>query len=140
MLIYNMTRNDIIKTPLVKENIISFLDSTGRALFGERIPSLDTKDTTAIKNSVVVHVVPQQSGTMALQLLPAFFREFLGESDATYVHHFPNASIAIMEQTVFDFKLYGQYEAMFKPAPQVVTASAQEGASAEGQVVKMFDK
>lgn len=137
-----MTQNDITKAPLVKENIVSFLDSTGRALFGERIPALDTEDTTAIKNSVVVHVVPQQNGTMALQLLPAFFREFLGEPDATYVHHFPNASIALMEHTVFDFKLYGQYEAMFKPAQQIVTAAPQGvgGQPAEGQVVKMFDK
>lgn len=128
--------NNITKAPLIKENIVSFLDSTGRALFGERIPSLDTKETTAIKNTVVVHVVPQQNGTMALQLLPAFFREFLGEPDATYVHHFPNASIALMENTVFDFKLYGQYEGMFKPAP--VQEAAQT--PAPGKEVKLFDQ
>ena len=128
--------NNITKAPLNKENIVSFLDSTGRALFGERIPALDTEQTTAIKNTVVVHVVPQQNGTMALQLLPAFFREFLGEPDATYVHHFPSASIALMENTVFDFKLYGQYEAMFKPAP------LQEAAQpvAPGKEVKLFDQ
>lgn len=128
--------NNITKAPLNKENIVSFLDSTGRALFGERIPSLDTDDTIAIKNTVVVHVVPQQNGTMALQLLPAFFREFLGEPDATYVHHFPVASIALMENTVFDFKLYGQYEAMFKPAPVQETAPPV----VPGKEVKLFDQ
>ena len=131
--------NKITKAPLVKENIVSFLDSTGRALFGERIPALDTESTTAIKNSVVVHVVPQQNGTMALQLLPAFFREFLGEPDATYVHHFPNASIALMENTIFDFKLYGQFEAMFTPAPPPEVAQAVEP-SPQGKEVKLFDQ
>lgn len=129
--------SDITKQPLVKQNIVSFLDASGRALFGERIPDLDTTDTIAIKNSVVVHVVPQQNGTMALQLLPAFFREFLGESDASYVHHYPRASVALIHNTVFDFKLYGQYESMFKPAAASSTAPPAQEAT---NVVKIFDQ
>jgi len=123
---------------LVKENIVTFLDATGRALFGERIPSLDTKETIAIKNPVVVHVVPQQNGTMALQLLPAFFREFLGEADSTIIINFPKGMIALSQPLVFDFKLYGQYEAMFKPQPPTAPATSQP--QVEAKRIKLFDE
>ena len=128
---------DQTKQALVKDNVVTFLDATGRALFGERIPSLDTDETVAIKNPVVVHVVPQQNGTMALQLLPAFFREFLGEADSSITLNFPKSMIALAEPIVFDFKLYGQYEAMFKPQPLVTPAPAQP--QVEAKRIQLFD-
>lgn len=131
---------DQTKQSVVKENIVTFLDATGRALFGERIPALDTKETIAIKNPVVVHVVPQQQGTMALQLLPAFFREFLGESDGSITINFPKAMIALSEPLVFDFKLYGQYEAMFKPQPLGVPNAAPAQPQVEAKRIKLFDE
>lgn len=126
---------DQTKQALIKENVVTFLDATGRALFGERIPALDTHETVAIKNPVVVHVVPQQNGTMALQLLPAFFREFLGESDSSIIINFPKGMIALSEPLVFDFKLYGQYEAMFKPTPPAAPAP-----QVETKRIKLFDE
>lgn len=121
--------------PIDKSNIISFLDATGRALFGEHVPSLDTADTIAIKNAVVVHVVPQPNGTMALQLLPIFFREFLAESNNSYTYNFPKNSIALMQSTAFDFKLYAQYETMFRPIDIAPVTLAPES-----KKVKLFDE
>jgi hypothetical protein len=116
----------------VKENLVAFIDPAGRTGFGELVPHLDTDTTVAIKNPVVVHVVPQGQN-MALQLLPAFFREFGASLEEPIIFNYPKTSIALSNNAVFDFKLYGQYEAMFAPPPLVQPVS-------DPKVVKLFDE
>lgn len=116
----------------VKENLIAFIDPAGRTGFGERVPSLDTDSTIAIKNPVVVHVIPQ-GPNMALQLLPAFFKEFSASQEEPIVFDYPRGAIAITNNATFDFKLYAQYESMFAPPPLVQPVS-------DPKVVKLFDE
>jgi len=140
-----MSKTAYASQPFNHKNLITFLDSTGRSLFGEHIQDLDTEKTIAVKNPAVVHAVPQQNGTMALQLLPAFFREFLGEKDANIIFNFPLLTIALSDpDTVFDFKVYAQYEGMFKSPDSVPTPAAHAVKAAPtlpaGKKVSMFDE
>jgi len=131
---------DYSKNPLVKENVITFMDASGRTMFGEHIPDLDKDETIAIKNPVVVHVVPQQNGTMALQLLPAFFREFLAESDSSIIYNYPRTQVVLSEPLIFDFKFHGQYEAMFKPQPAPGPTQAPAPPAVNSKRIKLFDE
>lgn len=115
-----------------RENLVAFIDQAGRTGFGERVPSLDTETTYAIKNPVVVNVI-QQGSNMALQLLPAFFREFSASQEEPIVFNYPKSALALTNGAVFDFKLYGQYEAMFAPPPLVQPVH-------DPKVVKLFDE
>ena len=132
--------NKFIQAPIVKENIVAFIDSTGRSGFCERVKDLDTADTLAIKNPVVVHVVAQPQGNMALQLLPAFFKEFNAEKDTGIIFAVPKSFMAFSVDAVFDFKLYAQYDAMFAPAPGAETLAAHSQPPAESKRVKLFDE
>jgi len=125
-------------------NFAIFLDVIGRTIIGEKV-SEDDK-IIQVKNPVVVHVVPQQDpGTgqmkMSLQLFPIFFREFLADKDQNVTWNYRKDSITFpTEPIIVDFKLEGQYRAVFASmtsAPQVQQAPAQPQAG--GKVIKLFE-
>ncbi len=73
------------------------------------------------------------------------FKEFLGSKDenATFTYHKNN--IAILDKTVFDFKLYAQYTQMFSSdpsqiAPQNAPQNAPQQAGGQPEVIKLFDE
>ena len=60
--------------------LVVFLDTIGRTVLGERVDEKTTDIVLTIKNPAVVQVMPnQQTGQLALQILPLFFKEFLAE-------------------------------------------------------------
>jgi hypothetical protein len=92
--------------------LIVFLDAIGRTILGEEAPEQDS-EALAVKNPVVLHVVPDQSGRMSVQLLPLFFREFLASHDDDVTFKFKLNSITLSDIETLDFRLSAQYNQLF---------------------------
>lgn len=130
-------------TKELQEKLILFLDPIGRVLIGEKDEERTNDTDFVVNNPVIIHVEPT-NGNISIQFFPVLFKEFLGSKDekATFTYHKNN--IAILDKTVFDFKLYAQYQQMFsndpaQVAPQSAPQSAPQQAGGEPEVIKLFD-
>jgi hypothetical protein len=112
-----------------KFELVTFLDSFQRTVIGQPINEKSNEMTLVVKNPVVVNVIPQvdqrtgqPTGQMALQLLPLFFREFLGAKEEPVYLSYGRALITpINFEGGFDWRLYGQYESIFLPPSRIIT-------------------
>ena len=120
-----------------QNKIITFLDSVGRTVLGERIEAETNEKSLAIKNPAVVHILPnQQTGQLQLQILPLFFKEFLADKDTGTVWKYNRSSITEAIDVTFDFKLEAQYRQIFANTP----APAPQQPQGKPDVVKLFDE
>lgn len=120
-----------------KENVIVFFDAVGRTIIAEKIN--ENPQDIVVKNPVIVHIVPnQQTGQMALQLFPAFFKEFQADKNEDTEWTYPKNTIALSNKIHLDFRLLAQYEQIFSniiiPNNNVATPNNQND-----NVVKLFD-
>ena len=123
-------------------NLIAFLDAAQRTIIGEL--ELETNETLTIKNPVVVNIVPQHdqatgrpTGGMALQLLPAFFKEFQGDKNSPVIYEYQKTQITkISFAGGFDFKLYGQYAHIFT---QEIAAQPVNNGAQDKPILNLFD-
>ena len=114
--------------------LVVFLDTIGRTVLGERVDEKTTDIVLTIKNPAVVQVMPnQQTGQLALQILPLFFKEFLADKNEPTYWSYKRALITESEDIAFDFKLDAQYKQIFSPI--IIPTSAP----AEAPVVKLFE-
>jgi len=120
-----------------------FLDQIGRTILGEDISDDSTPDVISIKNPVILHVVPDNSGRMSVQLLPVFFREFLSSKDDAIVFEYKKSNVTMSNLDVLDFRLTAQYNQLFgtgnvfvPPEGGVVTPETPKS----GNVVNLFDE
>ena len=76
---------------------------------------------------------------MALQLLPIFFKEFLGDknTDVKYTY-LKSTTVRITFESGFDFKLYAQYEFLFRKTDENSTPIVADIKNSDN-VVKLFD-
>ena len=128
-----------------QEKMVTFFDSIGRTIIGERDDETTTDKVLAVKNPVIIHIIPnEQNGQMALQLLPAFFKEFLADRNEDTVWNYNRCQITEAGSIVFDLRLYSQYEQMFSRlivpnnSGQIVTPDSVT--SPKGKTVELFDK
>jgi hypothetical protein len=128
------------------QTIVTFLDAVGRTIVGEGVADKNTDTVIAVKNPVVLHVVPQdQSGRMSVQLLPIFFREFLADKTGDVIFFFKKSTITETSIEAFDFRLQSQYNQMFNPSnifvPPNAGGVATGGATTPaGGVINLFDE
>lgn len=115
-----------------EHKLVTFLDSVGRTVLGERIDEKASDEILAIKNPAVVAISPQPQGGLQLQILPLFFKEFLADKNEATVWLYRKDSITQCEDMLFDFKLNAQYQQLFAPV-----AAQPQGVPAD--VVKLFD-
>ena len=122
------------------QQLTTFLDSLGRTIIAESVAEQSTDTHLAVKNPVIVHIVPVgNNGQMTVQLLPVFFREFLADKSEDTTWHYNRNSITESGSVVFDFKLTAQYQQMFSKSSLVVPAGATESQPSP-DVVKLFDE
>lgn len=95
------------------DNLVTFLDAIGRTLFAEQIPDRCTDEEFVVKNPVVVNIATTPDNKMSLQLLPVFFKEFLGDKDDDVVFTYNRQMVTIADKVAFDFKLHNNYKQMF---------------------------
>ena len=125
-----------------KENLRVIVDAAGRTIVGE-FSSENTKKFE-LKNPATLFIQPnQQSGQLAVQLIPFFFREFIAEDQRAggLVWSFDKANIVISSGFDLDERLLNQYtQMMTKEAntnPPPISESEKEG---EVKEVKLFDE
>jgi hypothetical protein len=115
------------------------LDPVGRTILGEKAESSDS--TVAIKNPVVLHVVPADNqGKMSVQLLPIFFREFLGDKVGDVTITYDATRVAKTDIDALDFRLQAQYAQMFNKNNSFVSPSAPSPQNDAPKVVNLFDE
>jgi hypothetical protein len=120
--------------------LTTVLDTVGRTILGETVSEKTTDKILALKNPVVLNVVPQdQSGRMSVQLLPIFFREFLPDKTGDVVFLYKRDNITEADIDAIDFRLQAQYNQMFNKSNLFVPAGGSAGAPAGG-VVNLFDE
>jgi hypothetical protein len=121
--------------------LTTFLDSLGRTIIAETVPELTNSTQFAVKNPVIVHIVPVgNNGQMTVQLLPVFFREFLADKTEDTTWKYNRSTITEAESVVFDFKLTAQYQQMFSKSNLIIPAGAGEVTAASQDTVKLFDE
>ena len=122
------------------------VDGAGRTMLGEY--KNDTKDTLVLQNPATLFIQPnQQTGQLAVQLIPFFFREFVCDDKRAegLSWTFDKSSIAITEKFDLDTRLYDQYEKMMTKEANVNPPTVEEFEKAGGAAsnppkeVKLFD-
>ena len=124
---------------MANKNIVVFFDTVGRTIIAESLE--ETATELKVKNPVIVHIVPnQQTGQMALQVFPAFCKEFQADKSEDTTWSYPKNIIATSQPIALDFRLLSQYESMFSniilPPANVVTPTAAGSAPA---AIKLFE-
>jgi hypothetical protein len=122
-------------------NLTTILDTVGRTLLGEVVADQTTDSVLALKNPVVLNVVPQdQSGRMSVQLLPIFFREFLPDKTDDVTFFYKKANITETSIEAIDFRLQAQYSQMFNKSNIFVPPSEPASPGGKGGVINLFDE
>ena len=128
-------------------NLRVIVDAAGRTIVGEN--EKETKDTLVLRNPATLFIQPNQAtGQLAVQLIPFFFREFVGEENRAdgLAWTFAKASISFTEEFKIDARLYDQYEKMMTKEANTNPPPVEEYEKVEGTVkkapkeVKLFDE
>jgi len=111
-----------------------FINHVGQTILAEVVS--DDKTTLKAKNPAILHVVPNQTGQLQVQLIPLFFREFIDNSvrNDGAVFNFNKSSI-VASEIQLEPKIKEQYERIFSPAVPTATKSDAKGSP----VIKLFD-
>jgi hypothetical protein len=98
------------------EQVAIFFDALGRTIVGEVIG--ETPENIEIKNPSVLHAGLNPEGKIQVNLIPAFFREFLKDWNSPLVFSYRKDSIVRDAGGItLDEKLLGQYKSMWAPRP-----------------------
>jgi hypothetical protein len=98
------------------EQVAIFFDALGRTIVGE--VTSETPDFIEVKNPSVLHAGLNPEGKIQVNLIPAFFREFLKDWNAPLVFTYRKDSIIRDAAGIeLDEKLLGQYRSMWAPRP-----------------------
>jgi len=122
----------------MKLNLRVVVDAAGRTIVGEF--DKESTKTVSLKNPATLFIQPnQQTGQLAVQLIPFFFREFVDESKraAGISWTFDRTSIAVSEEFGLDDRLYDQYEKMMTKEANTNPPPVEEIKPAKE--VKLFD-
>lgn len=123
------------------------VDAAGRTILGEH--EKETKDTIVLRNPATLFIQPnQQTGQLAVQLIPFFFREFVEEEKRPtgLAWTFNKSTTCYTEQFNLDERLYSQYEKMMTKEANSNPPSVDEFEKAGGAAtkapkeVKLFDE
>lgn len=118
------------------------VDAAGRTIIGEHVS--ETNDTLVLKNPATLFIQPnQQTGQLAVQLIPFFFREFVEEDlrpdGLTWT--FSKGSISTTPTFGLDKRLYDQYDKMMTKEANTNPPPVEDVQSAKAaKEVKLFDE
>lgn len=124
-------------TKELQNKLILFLDAIGRVIIGEKVDERDTDTQLVVKNPVIIHV-EAKNGNIAIQFFPILFKEFLGSKEDGAIFTYNKNNISIMDKSIFDFKLYAQYNQMFYTDGS--TQPLAQNTNSEPEVIKLFDE
>jgi hypothetical protein len=115
-------------------NIIVFVNHVGQTVIAEQVS--DNANSLVVKNPAVLHVTPNQTGQLQVQLIPLFFKEFIEEATRNDGSVFTFSKNSIVTSAVkLEPKISEQYVRIFTPAKPV-----NEGKGKDAPVIKLFDE
>lgn len=130
------------------KNLVTFLDCSQRTIIAEVIR--ETSDYLQVINPVVVNITQQldqnrmPSGAIALQLIPVYFKEFVGDKTKDILFQYNKTNITqITLEGGFDFRVYAQYENLFTNEPLIEqnppqASAPQQAAQPNTPTLKLF--
>jgi hypothetical protein len=130
-------------TQTKKSKLSIFLDYIGRNIIAE---VEDDGEFIKAKNPVILHCppAPDNSGRMAVQLLPIFFREFLADKTEDVVYSYVKKNIVQSSIDALDFRLQAQYFQLFNKnnefVPEQPQQQPQQPSPMNADVIKLFDE
>lgn len=124
--------------------ITAFFDSVSRTIIGEEVTEASTDKVLVVKDPAVLHLQPNpQTGQLALQILPLFFKEFLADRTDSVIVEFNKDTITTIKDPILDFKIVAQYQQIVNLAsqpPQAQPGQPQAGEQPSNEeVIKLFD-
>ena len=128
-------------------NLRVIVDAAGRTIVGEH--EKETNDQLVLKNPATLFIQPNQAtGQLAVQLIPFFFREFVGEANRAtgLAWTFAKSSISYTDEFKIDPRLFDQYEKMMTkeantdPPPVDEYEKIAGAAKMAPKEVKLFDE
>lgn len=128
-------------TKELQEKLTVFLDPIGRVIIGEENSERTTTENFVVDNPVIIHT-ETNNGNISIQFFPILFREFLGSKDDKATFTYAKSNIAILDKTVFDFKLYAQYSQMFSDGPMGEVKQSQSQPTMDNnqpETIKLFE-
>ena len=126
-------------------DLIIFLDTLSRTILGEAVPEKTTDTTLAVKNPVILDIVPNpETNQLQLRMIPVIFREFQAAKDQDVVWNFNRSSITENQGFELEFRIKAQYQQMFSNlvlpnAPGGIVQPKSAPAGNAGNVIKLFD-
>lgn len=100
----------------MSEQIVVFFDALGRTIIG--VNAGDTSDTISVQNPAVLHAGLNNEGKIQVNLIPAFFREFLTDWNQALIFNYSKKNIVPETNgIVLDDKLVKQYLSMWTSRP-----------------------
>lgn len=100
----------------MSEPIIVFFDALGRTIIG--VDGGSTSTHVKVQNPAVLHAGLNNEGKIQVNLIPAFFREFLADWNQALVFTYSRTNVVVEETgLVLDDKLVKQYHSMWSPRP-----------------------
>lgn len=120
------------------------IDSVGRTIVG---PMKETDNAIEVENPAIVNIeVRQDTGQIAVQLIPYIFREFVDMSlrTKTVTWSFPKNTVVTSPDLEVDSALQKQYENVFSQPGGQLTQNPQpapeQSEQKEPELVKLFDE
>lgn len=126
-------------------DLIIFLDALSRTILGESVPDKTTQDRLAIKNPVILDIIPnQQTNQLQLRMIPLIFKEFQAAKDQDVVWSFNRENITENTGFELEFRIKAQYQQMFSDLvlPNTGVGNITPGVpnqSNNAEVIKLFD-
>jgi len=113
-------------------DVIVFINHVGQTIIAEQVSVNDEK--LEVKNPSILHVTPNQTGQLQVQLIPLFFKEFLEDKSGGAVFAFNRANV-VTSSVKLDGKIAEQYSRIFNAPSGPVNSN--KGPNSE--VIKLFD-
>lgn len=114
-------------------NVNVFINHVGQTILAEKGEA--SGDSLVLKNPAVLHVTPNSTGQLQVQLIPYFFREFLDPSARNDGIKFTfNRNQIVESDAKLEPKITDQYTRLFSVVPAKPSTTKDTG------VIKLFDE
>lgn len=126
-----------------KNKIIVFLDTLGRTLIGEASEEKTTSEFLAVVNPCVLNIVPTQTGTMQVQIIPLIFREILADRTEDVLWFYNRAGVVENTGIDLEYRIVAQYQNIVNAGKDVESIDPEVlpplNKAPKADVIKMFD-
>lgn len=125
-----------------KNKTVVFLDTLGRTIIGEVCESKTNNEYLVVVNPCVLNIVPTQTGTMSVQIIPLLFREILADRSEDVIWFYNKNSIVENLGVSLEFRIVAQYKNIVnagKDVEEIVPEKEVKTSENKKDVIKLFD-